>query len=287
MQLQEEFDTTVRYDASVLSSERLTPADAKVEVREIAVEVNSPDYKISVGQNLGVLAPGQLDIGQEFHFRLYSVADIPQTTPEGHQRFRICVRRCFYIDQFSGEEYPGIASNYLCDLDPGDSLTITGPYGQAFQLPRDTDATLILIVAGTGIAPFRAFVKHIYKNRPDFAGRIILFHGGETGLDLLYRNDEKDDFSLYYDRDTFQAFNALSKRPGWSDSIDWGSAMAERAEELRVLLSDPKTYVYVAGLQKIRDELDSVLNEVVGPSERWSLWKAELEANHRWTELLY
>ena len=31
-------------------------------------------------------------------------------------RIHLCVRRCKYIDEFSGEEFPGLASNYLCDL---------------------------------------------------------------------------------------------------------------------------------------------------------------------------
>ncbi len=286
MQLQD-YETTTRYTARVLSSERLTAADAKAEVRELSIEVESQDFHARVGQNIGVLAPGRREIGQEYHFRLYSIADIPQTTSDGHQQLRICVRRCKYIDKFSGEEFPGIASNYLCDLAPSDSLMITGPYNQAFDLPKDPHATLILIGAGTGIAPFRAFVKHIYQHHPDFAGRVLLFHGGETGLDLLYRNEEKDDFSLYYDRDTFEAFNALSKRPGWSDSIDWATAMHARAEELGKLLSDPSTYVYVAGLEQIRDELDEVLAEVAGSNQRWFQWKAELEADNRWTELLY
>ncbi len=286
MQLQD-YDTTTRYATKVLGNQRLTSEDANEEVRELAVEVEDPEFEAKVGQNLGVLAPGRHEIGQEFHFRLYSIADVPRTTSEGKQRFSLCVRRCNYIDEFSGEEFPGVASNYLCDLAPGDELTITGPYGQAFELPPDDHATLILIGAGTGIAPFRAFVKHIYQEHPEFEGRILLFHGGQSGLDLLYRNEEKDDFALYYDRDTFDAINALSQRPGWTDSIDWGSALRKRGEELRHALSDPKTYVYVAGLKEIRDELDHVLDEVVGPSERWPLWKQELEASGRWTELLY
>ena len=124
-------------------------------------------------------------------------------------------------------------------------------------------------------------------HRPDFTGRIWLFHGGQTGLDLLYRNDEKDDFALYYDHDTFEAIDALSKRPGWSDDSDWGTAMHARGEELCELLSDPKTYVYLAGLEKIRDELDDVLAEVAGSNQRWFHWKADLEAENRWIELLY
>ncbi len=286
MKLQD-YDTTKRFTAKVLASERLTASESKEEVREISIEVESSNFHALVGQNLGVLAPGRSELGERHHFRLYSIADVPHKTSQGHQRFSICVRRCSYIDKFSGEKFPGVASNYLCDLKPGDSLTITGPYGQAFELPKDNHATLILISAGTGIAPFRAFVKNIYQHRPDFAGRILLFHGGNTGLDLLYRNNEKDDFALYYDRASFEAIDALSKRPGWSETIDWSAAMQSRGEELCKLLADPKTYVYLAGLEEIRDELDDVLAEVAGSNQRWFQWKEELQDDDRWIELLY
>jgi ferredoxin--NADP+ reductase len=286
MRLQD-YETKTQYQAKVLTSQRITAADAKEEVREISFEVQSDEFVAEVGQNIGVLAPGQKEIGQRVHFRLYSIADLPTMTSEGKQQISICVRRCSYIDEFSGEEYDGVASNFLCDLRPGDTLDITGPYGQAFELPLDPQATLILICAGTGIAPFRAFVKYIYANHPEFKGRVWLFHGGQTGLDLLYRNEEKDDFSLYYDRQTFEAFNALSKRPGWNDHADWGSALKERGQELCELLSDPKTYVYVAGLESIRDELDGVLSEIAGSNHTWFSWKADLEADGRWIELLY
>ncbi len=286
MQLQD-YDIATRFQATVLSSERITAADAADEVREIWFEVSDQDFEAHVGQNIGVLAPGQAEMGQEHHFRLYSIADLPHRTCDGFQRNCICVRRCHYIDRYSGEKYQGVASNYLCDLREGQSLTVTGPYGQVFELPRNPHATLILIGAGTGIAPFRAFVKHIYSHSPEFDGRIWLFHGGRTGLEMLYRNDEKNDFALYYDRQTFDAIDALSDRPGWSDAIDWGTALHSRSEELCKLLSDPNTHVYLAGLESIRDELDSALADVAGSNQRWFHWKAELEADGRWTELLY
>lgn len=284
MQLQD-YDIAITYKALVLSSHRISQPDSKHEVREITFEVHDPDFQAKVGQNLGVLAPGSKAFGQDRHFRLYGVSDLPQTTSDGRQRISICVRRCNYIDQYSGEEFPGIASNYLCDLESGDTLTITGPYGQPFDLPTKNDATLILVSAGTGIAPFRAFVKRIYADRPDFAGRILLFHGGQTGLDMLYRNDEKDDFALYYDRDTFEAIDALSKRPGWNDAIDWETAMKPRAVELTRLLAEPTTYVYIAGVKAVMHELDSAFEHIAGAL--WHEWKQELQADGRWIELVY
>lgn len=286
MQLQD-YDITTRYAAKVLSNERISSAQTKEEVRDILIEIDQPGFDIKVGQNFGVLAPGRREIGQQHHFRLYSIADLPKRTDDGSLQLTLCVRRCSYIDDFSGERYPGIASNYLCDLKPGDELKITGPYGQAFEVPKDPRANLILIGAGTGIAPFRAFVKYIYFDRHEFSGRVWLLHGGQTGLDLLYRNKEKDDFSLYYDHNTFEAIDVLSHRPGWSDEIDWGKTLDQRSEELCKLLSDPHTYVYLAGLEKIRDELDGALADVAGSNKRWFQMKQELESEGRWVELLY
>ena len=285
MRLQD-YDLTRRTVATVLASARISSPESNEEVRDIQIETDSR-FDVKVGQNIGVLVPGRKEIGQEHHFRLYSIADVPQITDEGRLRFSLCVRRCSYIDEFSGERYPGIASNYLCDLKSGDELTLTGPYGQAFSIPADNKATLIMIGAGTGIAPFRAFIKYLYQERPHFEGRVWLFHGAETGLDLLYRNREADDFALYYDRETFEAVNALAKRPGWSDEMDWGSAMHERSEELGRLLSLPDTYVYVAGLEKIIDELDLVLSEIAGSNQTWFRWKDDLKAEGRWVELVY
>jgi ferredoxin--NADP+ reductase len=282
----EDYDTEPRYRATVVCTERITSEESD-EVRELVLDVDRPDFPFEVGQSIGVLAPGSSAFGHEHHFRLYSVADLPVSGESGKPRIRICVRRCNYIDEFSGEEYKGIASNYLCDLRARDTLTVTGPYGLAFQVPEERDANLILIGTGTGIAPFRAFVKHLYGSVADWKGKVWLFYGAKSGLEMLYMNDQKDDFAQYYDKETFEAFHALSPRPHWADPIAWDEAIAERGEELWKMLGSAKTYVYVAGLDTMRDELDAVFARLAGSEEKWKRRKAELMAGERWLELLY
>lgn len=283
----DEYRAGARYSAKLVSSERITADAADIEVRELIFDVDRPDFTFELGQCIGVMAPAPPDFGHAHHFRLYSVADLPAQGEAGLPRIKICVRRCSYIDEHSGEEYDGVASNYLCDLRIGDEIQITGPFGIPFEVPAERDANLILIGSGTGIAPFRALVKHIYANVPDWTGRIWLFYGARSGLELLYMNDERDDFAQYYDRQTFEAFKALSPRPSWTDSPAWDQAIEGRAEELWEMLESPKTYVYVAGLEKMLTELDAVLARVAGSDARWERRKAELRAGRRWVELVY
>jgi ferredoxin--NADP+ reductase len=283
----EDYDTTMPSQATVVSSVPITPDGAEAEVREIVLDVDRPEFAYRVGQSIGVLAPGNPEFGTRHHFRLYSVADLPEHGASGRPRIRICVRRCRYIDPYNGEEYPGRASNYLCDLGPGDAIAITGPYGLPFEVPEEPDARLILIGTGTGIAPFRAFVRHLFRDVPTFHGRVSLFYGARSGLDLLYMNERNADLAQYYDRETFEAFHALSPRPNWADPIAWDHAFAERGGELWRMLGEAKTYVYVAGLETMRPELDRVFERLAGSPEKWIRRRAELMAGRRWVELLY
>jgi ferredoxin--NADP+ reductase len=279
-----DYDTRKQYDAIVKRTRRLTPEDAE-EIREMVLEINKADFKFEVNQSFGVLVNAKDDFGNTLHHRLYSVSDLPGRN-KAKTRITFLVKRCTYVDDFSGEIHNGIASNYLCDKKEGDIVTVTGPYDLPFSVPEEENVNLILIGMGTGIAPFRAFIKHIYKNRKDFKGRILLFHGTHSGLDLLYQND-KDDFKDYYDEETFKAIHALSPRPLWNDPVVLEQAIEDRSEEIVEMLSLLNTYVYVAGHQRVKKGLDETFAKVIGSKEKWEARKAELIAGKKWVELIY
>ncbi|MDX9974986.1 MAG: hypothetical protein RBU21_18510 [FCB group bacterium] len=282
-----EYDVQNRYEAKVLESMRITPENSSDEIRHIVLEVSRPDFKYEVGNSVGVLVPGPHEFGNEFHLRLYSIASGAAGEDGVSTTIALCVKRCFYIDEFSGERVPGVASNYLCDRQPGDVITMSGPYGSAFQMPEDPMANLLLVGMGTGIAPFRAFVKQIYDTKGGWQGKVRLFYGAKSGLEMLYLNDKNNDLVNYYDRDTFKAFEAVSPRPALNVPAALDEAVEQNATEVWDMINDPNTFVFVAGLSKASEMLDSALGRIAGSPEKWQRRKAELRAGGRFSELIY
>ena len=89
--------------------------------------------------------------------------------------------------------YVGVATNYLAQLAPGDKLHVSvRPSHQAFHLPKDAQSVpVIMIAAGTGMAPFRGFIQE--RAAQLAAGRklapAILFYGCRSpATDLLYKD---------------------------------------------------------------------------------------------------
>jgi ferredoxin--NADP+ reductase len=279
-------DLEQRYTARVVSNQLLTPADASEEVHELVLEVGAARLEHHPGQSIAIIVPGPHELGHHEHVRLYTIA--------GHQhewvdqpRLNICVRRCTYIDPYSGEAFAGVASNYLCDLPEGADVILAGPYGEPFEVPEDAESNILMIGLGTGIAPFRAFVRHLYETPGTWSGRVRLFYGARTGLELAYMNDHRNDFAQYLDEDTFEAFAAVSPRPHWEDPVALDAALEAHAEEVWALLQAPDTYVYLAGLARVEDGLDVLFRKLAGSAEKWERRKAELIAGGRWREVLY
>jgi ferredoxin--NADP+ reductase len=282
-----EYDYTNLRLATVLATERITPQEDPVEVRHLVLEVPDDRLDYVEGQSIAVLVPGPHEFGKPYHFRLYSIASPRRGEGGKPDNFSICVRRCFYIDEISGERYPGLASNYLCNAEPGDPIQIAGPYGSRFSVPEDSASNLVMIGVGTGIAPFRAFMKHIYDERKSWKGEVRLFYGAKTGMELLYMNDVWKDLSLYYDKASFKAFEAVSPRPHFDVPPDLERVLTENAKEVWDLVQQPNTYVYVAGLSDAARNFRKAMISACGSEKDWQAEFDKLNAEGRYAELLY
>lgn len=282
-----DYDISHPMVAIVKESTRITPLQSDVEVRHIVLEIPEGGLEFVEGQSIGVLTPGPHEFGNPTHLRLYSIASSRRGEDGKGMSISICVRRCFYVDEISGERFPGVASNYLCDALPGDRIEITGPYGHQFSVPADVTCNILMIGVGTGIAPFRAFVKHIYDERRTWKGQVRLYYGARTGMETLYLNEIKRDVDQYYDAATFKAFEAISPRPHLGTPIELDRLLIANAEEIWELANNPKTYVYVAGLEEAAKSFNKAMATIAGDERKWDALKQTLVNEKRYFELLY
>jgi ferredoxin--NADP+ reductase len=277
----EELDLGQRWPARLVENSPLTPPGARTEVRELVLEVLKPGIEFRVGQSVAVLVAGPHDFGQRHHIRLYTVERTPAEA--GADRISLCVRRCSYLDPYSGERFPGIASNYLCDLGASSELLLAGPVGLPFVIPEDPHTPLLIVGLGTGIAPFRSLIRELYEER-HWQGRVMLFHGTRVGLEWVYRDAIA---AVCKDSSSFAPVEVRSPRPAWDDPADLADAVRRHQAEVWQLLSEPDIHVYIAGLTQIGQQFDAALAEAAGGAETWARRKAEIVAAGRWMTLLY
>ena len=78
---------------------------------------------------------------------------------------------------------PGKVSSYVFDLKPGDKVTISGPYGEFFI--KDTDAEMVYIGGGAGMAPLRSHIFELFKNLKT-GRKVSYWYGGRSKRELFY-----------------------------------------------------------------------------------------------------
>ena len=242
--------------ARVVASERLTP-EGRDEVRHIVLDLSGLEYRYLEGQSLGVLTPGVDAAGRPHKLRLYSIASARLGDDGRGQSAALCVKRVVYADPLTGEPHRGVASNYLCDLRPGDPVAVTGPAGKVLLLPEVPTRPLILVATGTGIAPFRAFLRRIYRELPEWPGTVYLFFGVRTEAEYLYRAE----LESLRDRPGFRLVTAFSREQATADGrrMYVQDRMAEHIEPLWDLLARREGILYICGLKGMEDGIEAVV----------------------------
>ncbi|MEM7482749.1 MAG: NADH:ubiquinone reductase (Na(+)-transporting) subunit F [Acidobacteriota bacterium] len=78
---------------------------------------------------------------------------------------------------------PGIMSSYIFNLKPGDEVTISGPFGEFFA--RDTDAEMIFIGGGAGMAPMRSHIFDQFR-RLSTDRKVSFWYGARSLREAFY-----------------------------------------------------------------------------------------------------
>lgn len=80
----------------------------------------------------------------------------------------------------------GVASTYIFSLKPGDKVMMSGPYGD-FHI-QDTDAEMLYIGGGAGMAPLRAQVLHLFKTLKT-GRKVSYWYGARSKREIFYEED--------------------------------------------------------------------------------------------------
>lgn len=234
---------------------RLTADNASSAIHHIVIDFGNTSFPILEGQTIGILPPGLDANGKPHHMRLYSVASPRDGERPNYNNLSLTVKRV--EADHAGNPAHGVASNYLCDLQKGDTLQVVGPYGTSFLMPNHPGSNLLMICTGTGAAPMRAMTERRRRRagRKE-GGELMLFFGARSPAELPYFGPLTrlpKDFI-----DVNLAFSRVPEQPRQYVQ----DLLRSRADDVLRLLNDENTCVYLCGLKGMETGINEALADI-------------------------
>jgi benzoyl-CoA 2,3-epoxidase subunit A len=264
-------------EGTVTGNIRVTAVGREYDTHHIVLDFGAVPFPVLEGQSIGVIPPGVDTEGRPHHPRQYSVASARNGERPGYNNVALTIKRVLADHQ--GRPVRGVASNYMCDLQVGDKVRVTGPFGASFLMPNHPRSSIVMICTGTGSAPMRAMTewrRRLRKSGRFDGGKLLLFFGARTPEDLPYfgplQNLPGDFIDINF---------AFSRVPGQPRRYVQ-DAMRERATDLAACLEDPDTYFYVCGIKAMEEGVVLALRDVAQQAGlAWDAIAASLKQDGR------
>ncbi|MCE9678125.1 NADH:ubiquinone reductase (Na(+)-transporting) subunit F [Shewanella sp. AS1] len=186
--------------------------------------------KLPEGEDVKFKAGGYIQIEAPAHEVKYSDFDIPTEYRDDWEKFGLFdlvstvkedVLRAYSMANYPDEKGrimlnvriatppaaglpPGKMSSYIFSLKAGDKVTISGPFGEFFV--KDTDAEMVFIGGGAGMAPMRSHIFNQLKSEKT-KRKMTFWYGARSRREIFYQ----DDFdTLAQENENFEWHVALS-----------------------------------------------------------------------------
>ncbi|MDL4842692.1 assimilatory sulfite reductase (NADPH) flavoprotein subunit [Aquibacillus rhizosphaerae] len=194
-----------------------------------------------------------VNILRKIPVRLYSIASSLKANPD---EVHLTIGTVRY--QAHGRDRKGVCSGQCAErTEIGDKLSVFVQRNDSFRLPENPDTPVIMIGAGTGVAPYRSFLEE--REELDIQGKSWLFFGDQHFVtDFLYQTEWQkwlDDgvltkMDVAFSRDTAEKVYVQHK-------------MKEKGKELYQWLVEG-AHVYVCGDEKLMaKDVQSTLLEII------------------------
>jgi cytochrome P450/NADPH-cytochrome P450 reductase len=185
-------------------------------------------------------------------------------------------------------EFNGVCSSYLESNAPNSTVfAFVREPTIAFRPPDDPQLPMIMIGAGTGLAPFRGFLQERAAQRA--AGvpvaTSLLFFGCRTSEDDYLYEDELS----RYEADGVVKVDAVFSREGNPQRRYVQDAIIQRSDDVWDLIANQRANIYVCGNANtmapgVRTALIQVFRNNSGASTDGNNWLAGLRADGRFLE---
>lgn len=137
--------------------------------------------------------------------RAYSMASYPAEGREIMLNVRIATPPWDRAKNQWMQVNPGIASSYIFNLKKGDKCVISGPYGEFFINPSESE--MLYVGGGAGMAPMRSHLYHLF-NTLKTGRKVTYWYGGRSKRELFYIEHFR---KLEREFDNFKFYMALSE----------------------------------------------------------------------------
>ena len=243
--------------ATVTGNVRVTDVGKDYDTHHLVLDFGAMPFPVLEGQSIGVLPPGQDEAGKPHHARQYSIASPRNGERPGYNNLSLTIKRV--LEDHQGQPVRGVASNYMCDLQVGDTVQVIGPFGTSFLMPNHPRSNIVMICTGTGSAPMRAMTewrRRLRQSGKFEGGKLMLFFGARTKEELPYfgplQSLPKDFIDINF---------AFSRTPDQPKRYVQ-DVMRERAADIGALLKDGNSCFYVCGLKSMEEGVVLALRDV-------------------------
>ena len=150
-----------------------------------------------------------------------------------------------------GVPVEGVCSHYLASLTPGVDEAVIGIRKSSFRLPKDTQAPLIMVGAGTGLSPMMGFLQDRALDRENGAvvGPIHLFFGCRDESFFIYQNEIRE-----YEKSGLITLHLAMSRSKSMPKTYVQHKLEAMGKEGSDLLLTPHTHYYVCGDARMANE---------------------------------
>jgi len=256
--------------ATIAGNYRLTDPGVESDIHHIVLDFGTQVFPILEGQSIGIIPPGVDASGKPHYLRMYSVASPRSGEREGYNNLSLTVKRV--VTDHEGKPTVGVASNYLCDLQKGDTVQVTGPFGTNYLMPNHTGSNILMICTGTGSAPMRAMTEHRRRleSNGKKVGKLMLFFGARNPQELPYFGPLLKLPDHFIDKHF--AFSRMEGQPKTYVQDKIREAGRQVAELLR-----GDTYLYICGLKGMETGVMDALRSVCAAEGLdWSALSAKM-----------